>query len=89
MTGNLLYAESSFVYGLKAEGEFKLELQSGNALFGGKLAIFCLVWPWNLMDVFEKREGNYFILRQALCIIFKPSMNSQISYIRRAIAQES
>ena len=27
--------------------EFKLELQSGNAQFGSKSAIFCPVWPWN------------------------------------------
>ena len=30
-----------------AIGEFKLELQSGNAQFGWNLAIFRAVWPWN------------------------------------------
>ena len=35
-------------------GEFKLELQSGNAKFGSKSAIFCPVWPCNLMDDLAK-----------------------------------
>ena len=101
--GHLFYATSSFVYYFIAIGEFKLELQSGNAQFwpktvifvlshleiwrmtlknnratllccfklctsfhsdwwiqtwvtvrntqfGSKPAIFCPVWPWNLMD---------------------------------------
>ena len=48
--GYLFYATSSFVHHFKAICEFKLELQSGNAQFGSKLAIFCPVWPWNLRD---------------------------------------
>ena len=48
--GHLFYATSSFVHHFKAICEFKLELQSGNAQFGSKLAIFCPVWPWNLRD---------------------------------------
>ena len=52
--GHLFYAISSVVYHFKAIGELKLELQSGNALFGSKLAIFCSVWPWNWMDGLEK-----------------------------------
>ena len=35
--------------------ELKLEVQSGNAQFGSKLAIFCPVWPWNLMDNLGKQ----------------------------------
>ena len=31
-----------------AIGEFKLQLPSGNALFGSNLKIFRAVWPWNL-----------------------------------------
>ena len=46
--GYLFYTMSSRVHHFKAMGEFKLELQSGNAQFGSKSAIFCPVWPWNL-----------------------------------------
>ena len=41
----LLYTTLSFVQHFKAIGIFKLELQSGNAQFGLKLAIFCPPWP--------------------------------------------
>ena len=53
--GHLFYAASSFVHHFIAIGEFKLKLQSGNAQFGSKSAIFCPVWPWNLMDSLEKQ----------------------------------
>ena len=38
--GHLFYAASSFVHHFVAIGEFKLELQSGNAQFGSKSMIF-------------------------------------------------
>ena len=44
--GHFFYTMSSFVHHFKSIGEFKLELQSGNAQFGSKLVIFCPVWPW-------------------------------------------
>ena len=51
--GHLFCATSSFVHHFVAIGEFKLELQSGNAQFGSKSAIFfsCVTfkvdrWPW-------------------------------------------
>ena len=40
--GQLLYTTLSFAYHFKATGEFKLELQPGNAQFGSKSAIFFL-----------------------------------------------
>ena len=50
---HLFYTTSSFVHHLKSIGEFKLEIQSGNAQFGSKLVIFLsrmtLIfdgWPW-------------------------------------------
>ena len=52
---HLFYATLSFVHHFKAIGEFKLELQSGNAQFRSKSAIFCPMWPWNLMDDLEKQ----------------------------------
>ena len=53
--GHLSYAASSFVYHFIAIGEFKLELQSGNARFGSKSIIFCPQCPWNLTDDLEKQ----------------------------------
>ena len=53
--GHLFYTTSSFVHHFKAMSEFKLKLQSGNALFGSKSAIICPVWPWNLMDYLGKQ----------------------------------
>ena len=51
--GHLSYAASTFVHHFIANGEFKLELQSGNAQFGSKSTIyFSRVtlkfdgWPW-------------------------------------------
>ena len=43
--GHLFYTTSSFVHHFKAIGEFKPQLQSRNAQFRSKLAIFCPVWP--------------------------------------------
>ena len=53
--GHLFYATSSLVHHLKAICGFKMELQSGNAQFGSKLAIFSPVWPWNLTDDLKKQ----------------------------------
>ena len=53
--GHLLYATSSLVHHFVAIGEFKLELQSGNAQFGSNSTIFLAVWPWNLTDDLEKQ----------------------------------
>ena len=51
--GHLVYAMLSHVHHFKAIGEFKLKLQSGNAQFGSKSAIFLSRvtlkfdgWPW-------------------------------------------
>ena len=53
--GHLSFAVSSFVQHFIAIGEFKLELQSGNAHFGSNSTIFRAVWPWNLMYDLEKQ----------------------------------
>ena len=53
--GHLFYATSSFVHHLAPIGEFKLELQSGNAQFGSKSTIFLAMWPSNLTDDLEKQ----------------------------------
>ena len=53
--GHLSFAVSSFVQHFIAIGEFKLELQSGNAQFGSNSTIFIAVSPWNLMDDLEKQ----------------------------------
>ena len=53
--GHLFFAVSCFVQHFVAIGEFKLELQSGNAQFGSNSMIFRAVWPWNLKDDLEKQ----------------------------------
>ena len=57
---HLFYAISSFVQHFVAIGEFKLELQSGNAKFGWKSTIFLAVCPWNLMDDLEQGKSEGF-----------------------------
>ena len=53
--GHLFYATSSFVHHFVPIGEFKLELQSGNAQSGSNSTILRAVWPWNLTDDLEKQ----------------------------------
>ena len=54
-TGRLYYATSSYVHHFIAIGEFKLELQSGNAQSGSNSSIFIAVWPWNVTNALEKQ----------------------------------
>ena len=67
--GHLIYATLSFVHHFVPIGEFKLELQSGNAQFGSKSTLFWAMWPWNFKDDLQKQQGTYSMLLQALCII--------------------
>ena len=53
--GHLPFAVSSLVQHFIAIGEFKLELQSGNAQFGSNSTNFRAVWPWNLADDLAKQ----------------------------------
>ena len=54
--GHLAFAVSSFVQHFIAIGEFKLELQSGNAQFGSNSMIFRAVWPCNL--TYDLKQGK-------------------------------
>ena len=56
--GHLFDPSSSFVHHFGAIGEFKLELQSGNAQFGSNSMIFRAARPWNLTDDLEKQQGT-------------------------------
>ena len=58
--GHLFYATSSFVYHFVPIGDFKFELQSGNAQFGSNATIFLAVWPWNLTDDLEQGKSEGF-----------------------------
>ena len=58
--GHLSLAVSSFVQHFIAIGEFKLELQSGNAQFGSNSMIFRAVWPWNLTDDLKQGKSEGF-----------------------------
>ena len=75
--GHLFYTTSSFVHHCKSFGELKLKLQSGNAQFGSKSAIFCHVWPWNLMNALENNRAPllYYI---KLCASFQIHRRIQI-----------
>ena len=53
--GHFSNAVSIFAHHFIATGDFKLELQSGNAQYGSKSTIFLAVWPWNLTDDLEKQ----------------------------------
>ena len=53
--GHLFYATSTFVQHFVPIGEFKLELQSGNAQSGSNSTFFRAVWPWNLTDDLQKQ----------------------------------
>ena len=58
--GHLSFAVSSFAQHFIAIGEFKLELQSGNAQFGSNSMIFRAVWPCNLMCELEQGKSEGF-----------------------------
>ena len=53
--GLLFYVAPSLLHHFITIGEFKLELQSGNAQSGSKSTIFCATWPSNLTDDLEKQ----------------------------------
>ena len=53
--GHLFYATSSFAHHFVVIGEFKLELQYGNAQFGSKSTIFLAMWPCKLIVDLEKQ----------------------------------
>ena len=78
--GHLFYTTSSFAHHFKSIAIFKLDLQSRNIQYGSKSAIFCPVWPRNLMEDIEKQKGTSSILHQALCTISKPWVNSNWGY---------
>ena len=78
--GHLFYATSSSVYRFVPIGEFKLELQSGNAQFGSNSTIFRALRPSNLTDDLEKQYSTSSMLLQALCSISYPLVNSNWSY---------
>ena len=69
--GHLSYPTSSFVHHFVAIGEFKLELQSGNAQFGSNSMIFWAVWLWNLTYDLEKHNRAPFLPYFKLCASFR------------------
>ena len=58
--GHLFYATLSFLHHFVVIGEYKLELQSGNAQSGSNLTIFRAVWPWNLTDDLKQGKSEGF-----------------------------
>ena len=78
--GHFFYATSSFVQHFVAIGEFKLELQSGNAQSGSNSTIFRAVRTWTLTDDLQNQQGTSSMLLQALCSISYPLVNSKWGY---------
>ena len=76
--GHLFHTTLSFVQHFKAIGIFKLELHSGNAQFGSKLAIFCPAWPWKLMDVLEQGKSEGFVSCNRPCNLTQIGFKSSI-----------
>ena len=68
-TGQLFYVASSFVHHFIANRDFKLKLQSGNAQFGSKSAIYCPVWPWNLTMTLKSNRAPLLCCFK-LCVSF-------------------
>ena len=66
---HLFFTILSFVHHFKAMSEFNIELQSGNAQFGSKSAIFCPVRPWNLADDLENNRAPHLCCSK-LCASF-------------------
>ena len=58
--GHLFYVTSSFVHHFVSIGDFKLELQSGNAQFGSNSKIFRAAWPWNFTDDLQQGKSEGF-----------------------------
>ena len=54
--GHPSYVASTFVHHFIADGEFKLELQSGKHPIWVKIDAFLAVWPWNLTDDLEENR---------------------------------
>ena len=67
--GHLFYATSSFVYHFIPIGEFKFELQSGNAQFGSKSTIFLAVCPRNFTDDTQNNRASL-LCHFKLCVSF-------------------
>ena len=82
---HLSYAASSFVYHFIANGESKLQLQSGNAQFGSKLTFFLAMWPWNLTDDLENNRAP---LLSKLCASFHCHMWIQTGVTVRKLLSE-
>ena len=84
--GHLFYAPSSFLHHFIAIGEFKLELQSGNAQFGSKSTIFypCDLEIWRMTLKNNRAPLRYYI---KLCAPFQSHelIQSRVTVRKRSI----
>ena len=69
--GHLFYTMSSIVHHYKAIGDFRLQLQSGNAQFGSKLAIFFVLCDLEIWWITLKNNRAPVLYYIKLCVIFK------------------
>ena len=68
--GYLFYATLSFVHHFKAMGEFKLELQPGNAQFGSKSAIFLVPCDLEIWQMTLKNNRAPLLCCLKFCALF-------------------
>ena len=83
-TWHIFYTTSGFVPHFIAIGEFKLELQSGNAQFGSKSSIFCPMLPWHFTDDIEKDRAPLLCYFK-LCTSFRSHLWIQTGVMVRKI----
>ena len=82
--GHLFYTMSSFAHHFKTIGEFKLKLQSRNAQFGSKSAIFC---PCDLEIWWITSERASLLQYVKLCALFErhPWIQIRVTVQKRSI----
>ena len=79
--GHLFYTTLNLVHHFKNIVELKLELQSGNAQFGSKSAIFFLASDLEILWMTLKNNRAPLLCYVKLCASFqRPSVNSNWSY---------
>ena len=78
-TGHIFYTMSSFVHHFKSTGEFKLEFQSRNAVFGSKSSIFRRLLPRHMTED-QKNKGVPLLCHFKPCGAFCRNLFIEASY---------
>ena len=89
--GDLFFTTSSFVHHFKAIGEVKLELQSGNAQFRSKLAIFFVPCDLEIWQMTLKNNRAPLLYYIKLCASFQSHelIQSGVTVWKRSISGQN